>query len=217
MNEPSLPEIPRWNDDDPLVARCRESGRPVVSVRPAPRLEIVLGRGSRPELELNLPAVLADGIPVRRRPGGGCAVVLDPGNLLVTVVLPVPGIGGVRAWFDRVTDWMVECLAACGVSGVARRGVSDLALADRKVSGSALHRSRGIVHYAATLLVEPRVDLVERWLAHPPREPAWRRGRPHREFMGGLAGRVSPAALAALPGTLEAALLARAREAPLTS
>ena len=217
MNGTALPGIPRWDDDDPLVSRCRETGRPVVAVRPAPRIEIVLGRGSRPDLELNLPAVLADGVPVRRRPGGGCAVVLDPGNLLVTVVLPVPGIGGVRAWFDRVTDWMVECLAACGVPGVERQGVSDLALADRKVSGSALHRSRGIVHYAATLLVDPRVDLVERWLAHPPREPAWRRGRPHREFMGGLAERVPGTVLAALPGALEATLRDRAGETLLTN
>ncbi len=216
MNAPFPAAIPRWDEDDPLVDLARETGRPVISVRPAPRVEIVLGRGSRPELELNLPAVLADRAGVRRRPGGGCAVVLDPGNLLVTVVLPVPGIGGVRAWFDRVTAWMVESLAACGVPGIERRGTSDLALGDRKVSGSALHRSRGIVHYAATLLVAPRVDLVERWLAHPPREPSWRRGRPHREFMGRLAGRVPENVLDALPRRLEEALVSRARETSLT-
>ncbi len=216
MAERPLPGIPRWDEDDPLVERARATGRPVVAVRPASRVEIVLGRGSRPEVELVLPTVRSDGVPVRRRPGGGCAVVLDPGNLLVAVVLPVPGIGGVRTWFDRVTGWMVEALAACGVDGIRRRGSSDLALGERKVSGSALHRSRGIVHYSATLLVAPRVDLAERWLRHPPREPAWRRGRPHREFMGGLAGRVPAGTIAGLPGRLREELLARAHKAELT-
>jgi len=215
MRDEPLP-VSRWDDDDPLVLRVRERGRPVVRVRRAPRVEIVLGRGSRPERELHLPRVLADRVPVRRRPGGGCAVVLDPGNLLVAVVLPVPGVAGVRDWFDRVSGWMVEALAECGIAGVEVRGASDLCLADRKIAGAALHRSRGIVHYAATLLVDPRIDLVERWLPHPPREPDWRRGRPHGEFMGALARAVPPAVARDLAPLLEARLAARADKMRLT-
>ena len=33
-------------------------------------------------------AVLDDGVPVLRRRGGGCAVLLDPGNLVVAAALP---------------------------------------------------------------------------------------------------------------------------------
>jgi lipoate-protein ligase A len=42
------------------------------------------------------------------------------------------------------------------------------------------------VYYSASLLVKPDVSLVERYLRHPPREPEYRRGRSHREFMGAL-------------------------------
>ncbi|MDO9172389.1 MAG: lipoate--protein ligase family protein, partial [bacterium] len=34
------------------------------------------------------------------------------------------------------------------------------------------------------LLFDPDLDLMERLLPHPPREPGYRRGRPHRAFLG---------------------------------
>ena len=72
-----------------------------------------------------------------------------------------------------------------------QRGVSDLVIGaagarDRKIGGACIYRTRGLLYYSTTLLVGPDLDLVERYLPHPPREPEYREGRGHREFMGSL-------------------------------
>jgi len=198
--------VPLWPQDEDLVAATAADGRPRLRVARPSRAEIVLGRGSREELELDLAAVHADGVPVLRRRGGGCAVLLDPGNVVVSLVLPAPGIGDNPRWFRRITDWLVAALGDLGHGDLRQEGVSDLAQGDRKVGGSALYRTKGLLYYSTTLLAAPDTAAMERWLRHPPREPTWRRGRLHRDFVGALAPVTSPAALAAaLRATLDPA------------
>ena len=67
-----------------------------------------------------------------------------------------------------------------------REGTSDLAIGDRKIGGSCIYRVPGLLFYSTTLLLDPDIDLIERYLRHPPREPDYRKGRPHREFMTSL-------------------------------
>jgi lipoate-protein ligase A len=150
-------------------------------------LAVVLGRGGRPEVELRLERIRRDNVPVLQRPGGGCAVLLDPGNILFAAALPLPGIAGIHRAFARISLWLIDRLAQAGVPSVRPAGVSDLALGDRKIGGACMYRTRGLLYYATTLLVNPDLALVERYLRHPPREPEYRQGRPHRLFMGRLA------------------------------
>jgi lipoate-protein ligase A len=173
--------------DDDLVAAVRADGRPRARVYRCPELAVVLGRGSRPAAELHVGTCLADRVPVYRRRGGGCAVVIDPGNLVLIAAVALPGLGRVRESMDRCTDWALELLARCDIRGIARCGISDLTIGERKVGGASLHRTNGFVTYGTTLLVEPDLALIERYLAHPPREPEYRRGRGHLEFVGSLA------------------------------
>lgn len=172
-----------YTREDELVARARATGRALCRVYRPQETCVVLGRGGSEERELRRAAIDADGIPVYRRPGGGGAVVLDEGNLVVALVLPLPGLGAVTTAFRLASDLVVAALGACGVPGVEQRGVSDLALGDHKLGGSCLRRERGLAHYATTLLVAPRLELMDRYLQHPPREPEYRRRRPHAEFV----------------------------------
>lgn len=180
-----LPTIP-WDRDDELLRSVRGERAPRVDVYRWAGTAVVIGRGGRQALELHRDAVAADRVPLYRRPGGGCAVVLDPGNLIVSVGLPLAGVGGITSAFAAVSSWLAGLLAGCGVPGVRQRGVSDLAQDERKVGGSCIWRTKDLLYYSTTLLVDPDLDLVERYLPHPPREPDYRRGRRHRDFMGGL-------------------------------
>ena len=118
-------------------------------------------------------------------------MVLDPGNVIVSVALPLPGISGIKSAFGSISDWLIAALAEYGLPDVRQRGVSDLAIPapghlDLKIGGSCIYRTRGLLYYSTTLLVDPDLDLVDRYLPYPPREPDYRSGRSHRQFMGSL-------------------------------
>jgi lipoate-protein ligase A len=178
--------IEPYEADEDLIAAVRGGDGARFRVYPVPRTAVVLGRGSRVERECHLAACRADGVPVLRRRGGGCAVVLDPGNVVVAAVTVAAGLGRVRRLFDRFSRWVIDGLTCLGVSGIERRDVCDLCLGNRKVGGAALYRAKDLVFYSTTLLVDPDVRLMSRYLPHPPREPAYRAGRPHEAFVIGL-------------------------------
>lgn len=177
-------DIQPYDLDDDLMAATVTDGQPRLRVSHHRGAAVVLGRGGRPERELRLANVQGDGVKVLQRPGGGCAVVLDPGNVIVAVTLPLPGIGEITSAFARISRWLIEGLAHAGVPGVEQRGISDLALNGRKIGGACVYRTRNLLYYTTTLLVAPDLDLVDRYLLHPPREPAYRQGRRHRDFLG---------------------------------
>ena len=181
-----FPAIGSYDLDEDLLEEASRKGRPAMKLYAWKGLALVLGRGSDPEREVRLDRALADGVPVLRRRGGGCAVLLDPGNAVASLAFPLPGTGRITRAFDASLDWLLKGLERAGIHGIRREGISDLALGDKKVGGTCLYRKTGLVYFSATLLAAPRLDLVERYLPHPPREPAWRQGRRHAEFMGSL-------------------------------
>lgn len=195
-----------YDYDDDLIEGTRRDRRPRVRVYPFDRIAVVIGRGSRPGLELYLDRCVADGVPVLRRHGGGCAVLLDPGNVIVSVVIPAGGILGSRRWFRQLSEWLIEGLKRVGIEGVLRAGVSDLVVGGRKVSGACIHRSKDLLFYSATLLVKPDLAKVDRYLRHPPREPDYRQGRPHAQFMGSLDPSLPSGGIAAFADRLHRSL-----------
>jgi lipoate-protein ligase A len=180
-------EIGEYTRDLDLFQATRDDRNPRWRVSIPDGIQVVLGRSSKPDDEIHLPACQADGVPVFRRPGGGCAVVLDPGNLVVSWAGHAPGIGDNQKHFSRLSSWLIEALAAAGITGLQPAGISDLAIGDRKVAGACLHRSRDTLFYSASLLVDADIGLMDRYLKHPPREPEYRHGRSHADFVTTLA------------------------------
>lgn len=176
------PSIGRFTLDDTFLETAERKAAPCFRVYRPPATLIVAGAGSRLEREVDLAAAAESHIAVVRRQGGGCAVVLDPGNVIVSVVLPLGVAPGIRTTFEKISLWLIQGLANLGLPGVTIQGVSDLTLGDRKIGGSCLHRGR-LVYYSGTLLVEARIDQIERFLPHPPREPEYRKGRRHGDFL----------------------------------
>ena len=78
---------------------------------------------------------------------------------------------------------------------IAWRGTCDLVVpglnADgqsgyRKVSGNSLRCRRDWLLYHGTLLLSMDLEMVDRFLLHPPREPEYRQKRRHGDFIANL-------------------------------
>lgn len=179
--------FPPYNYDDDLIETTRHDSKTRVRVYRLSDTVVVVGSGSKPQIELNLEACRADRVPVLKRRGGGCSVVIDPGNVIVSAVVAGMPFGHHRRHFDSLTTWLIHGLARIGVLGVHQAGICDLIIGERKVAGACLHRSRDLLYYSASLLVEPDLARISRYLKHPPREPEYRRRRSHEVFLGSIA------------------------------
>jgi lipoate-protein ligase A len=142
----------------------------------------VLGAAGRPERDLKPASLLANGVPVLRRRGGGGAVILSPGQVVLALVTEVASAFESREYARAVNTWIVEALESLGVEGLEHQGISDLALGGRKVLGTSVYRSRRVFFYQASLLVSNDVSIFARYLEHPRAEPDYRQGRDHESF-----------------------------------
>ena len=180
---PAPNDIPPYGFDDNIIEATRRDGRARLRVYRPKRVMVVLGRGSKLDVEIHRDACTDDGVPLYRRRGGGCSVVLDPGNVVVSVTLRAEGIGGNQRHFYTLSNWLIEALSRIDVPSIRQDGISDLIIGSRKVAGACMYRSKGLLFYSASLLVEADVTLMERYLRHPPREPTYRQGRSHSDFV----------------------------------
>lgn len=85
---------------------------------------------------------------------------------------------------------------------VSLRGVSDLCVSDRKIAGSSLRLWKERLLFQIAVLVETDIALLERYLRHPSREPDYRRGRSHRDFVTSLRGAGFSVTVAEVVGAL---------------
>lgn len=152
----------------------------------APRPVVCVGRSGRVADELHEDRCAGDEVPVIRRETGGGAVVLAPGCLNYAVVLPLasqPELIDVAASYRLILGRLVRAIA---LPGLAIAGMTDLALAGRKVAGSAQRRGRRALLHHGTLLHDFDASLATRYLAEPARQPAYRARRSHADFLANL-------------------------------
>ena len=181
-----LPPIDSYPFDDDLINATTEDRSPRWRAYCPPEVMVVLGRGSKPGVEVDLAACEQDRVPIYRRRGGGCAVVLDPGNVVVSAVLPLGGLTNNRKHLDTLCSWLASGLSDLGFHEVRKAGISDLAVGERKVAGSCIYRNRDVLYFSISLLINPDLGRIGRYLKHPPREPDYRDGRDHLSFVDRL-------------------------------
>jgi len=153
-----------------------------------PQPLVVVGRSSRIVEEVDLVACEAAGIPVLRRASGGAAIVTGPGCLMYGLVLRYAGREHLRM-LDQAHQHVLGAIAAAVgavVSDVRRLGTCDLAIGNRKFSGNSVRCKRDHLLYHGTLLYSFDLPLVEHFLRMPPRQPAYRAGRGHGQFVANL-------------------------------
>jgi lipoate-protein ligase A len=165
-----------------LLDSFMESRTPASRIYEPTQLCAVLGAAGRPEADLLLESLAADGVPWMRRRGGGGTVVLGPGQVVLAVVKEVGSPFRNREYAAEINSWIVESLESLGIRGVKPEGISDLAIEQRKIVGTSIYRTRLVLFYQASLLVCNDLSVFTRYLAMPAKVPEYRQGRSHDRF-----------------------------------
>ncbi len=175
--------------DELLLLEVEEGSRPpLLRLWESPRYAVVLGASGRIDEDVIRDACEREGVPIARRSSGGGTVVVGPGALNFTVVLSrdfAPGLDAV----DRSQAFVLERVAqAIRDEGppVKVSGSGDLSLEGKKVSGSAQRRLKQNFLIHATLLYEFELSRIWRYTRNPSRQPSYREGRSHQDFVANL-------------------------------
>ena len=90
-------------------------------------------------------------IPVVRRRGGGGTVFLSQGQVVICLVTKVPELFQNRKYTCIINRWIITELERLGVKFLSNKGISDLAIGNRKIMGTSVFRRRYIFFYQASL------------------------------------------------------------------
>ena len=175
-------------DEAMLIEADEGRGPPLVRFWEPADYAVVLGASRRLRDEVHVDACRTDGVPIFRRSSGGGTVLIGPGTLNVTVILPEtagPGLSAVDAAQRHVLERIAESIRRAGPPvNVLAHG--DLALGDRKCGGSAQRRLKRWFMVHCSILYRFPIERIVRYLAMPARQPDYRRGRPHADFLCNL-------------------------------
>jgi lipoate-protein ligase A len=171
---------------DEALLRAAETDRvEVLRLWEWPTYAVVLGAAGKLVDDVDVDACRRDNIPILRRSSGGGTVLLGAGCLLYTLVLSyerAAELTEVRPSYRYILGRVRDALAM-SVPGLELAGISDLAVAGRKVSGNAQQRKRRCLLHHGTLLYAADVVAMSRYLRQPARQPEYRAGRAHGDFI----------------------------------
>jgi lipoate-protein ligase A len=144
---------------------------------------LVLGQSNKAETSLDMEAVLADGITVVKRPSGGETVILTPNTLVIAISFTTETLKNPKEYFHKINDSIIAVLAQQGIQNLLQKGISDIAIGEKKILGSSIYRRPNRVFYHAVLNVAEDIANIAKYIRHPAKEPDYRKGRPHSEFV----------------------------------
>jgi lipoate---protein ligase len=194
--------------DDELIDQIKtQSDVPLLYRSWEPQeVAVVLGRSNTTAAEVRESHCRQDGVPILKRRGGGGTVVLSPGILVISLAKYVARHYHFKEYFQQINATIIAVLSQIGLEHLSQQGYSDICLCDRKILGSSMYRSKHLLFYTASLMVSNSTDLIERYLQHPSKEPDYRRGRSHREFLTTIAQEYPQITLDAVKTAMDAQL-----------
>lgn len=181
-----MTDIDPFYIDERVLELIRRGNDYACLVYEARRTEVVLGRSGKAEDDVLLDQCTRDDVPIHRRAGGGGTVVLSRGVVVISIAGKTALAYHLKEHMNAVNRAVIKALQKLDVKNLSIQGISDITIDDKKILGSSLHRKKDLVLYQGALLVNPQLDLISRYLRHPKKEPEYRGGRAHSEFITSL-------------------------------
>jgi lipoate-protein ligase A len=173
--------------DEALLLSAEAGGPEALRIWEWPAPAVVLGAACRLGDDVHEAACREDHVPIARRSSGGGTVLLGPGCLLFSLVLRyerAPELAEIRPSYRYILERVRQTFP--DLADLQHAGISDLALANRKVSGNAQQRKRSHLLHHGTLLYAFDIPTTARYLKLPARQPEYREGRPHHDFLANM-------------------------------
>jgi len=179
--------------DEALLERSENAGgAEVLRFWESPELFVVVGYANKVVGEVNMAACEARGIPIYRRCSGGGPVVQGPGCLNYALVLRITAEGPTRN-ISAANRFIMgrNCAAVQSAIGhqksvVCVQGHTDLTMDGLKFSGNSQRRRRRYLLFHGTFLLNFDLKIVGELLPVPSKQPDYRQGRSHGEFLRNL-------------------------------
>ncbi len=183
ITEPVSGEIPvmEYNLPDSVLINSAERSGSIIW-RPD-RLYVVLGRANNAKDSLVYKNIIADNVPVYKRPSGGESVILSPGMIVFSLKTGFTGTMSTSQIFSKINRSLIGRLSELGIRNLHSRGISDLSIGEKKIAGSSMYLIKDSLFYHSVLNLSEDVSLISKYLRHPKREPDYRLGRSHDEFV----------------------------------
>lgn len=148
---------------------------------------VVLGSSNQVAANINLAACKQDQIPVLRRCTGGGTVLLGPGCFVYSLFLRITAdqhLIGIEGTTQEILNRICVRLNLLKPDlNVELQGISDLTVQGRKFSGNSQRWLTTTLLHHGTILYDFDLDRIPRYLISPEREPEYRSGRDHLEFV----------------------------------
>jgi lipoate-protein ligase A len=150
---------------------------------------VVVGYANQANLEANIEVCNTLRIPILRRCSGGGTVVQGPGCLNYSLVLRIQEDSPLQT-ITRTNTFVMErqkgALNTLAKLPVTIQGHTDLVLGNLKFSGNAQRRKRNCLIFHGTFLLQFDLDLIDRVLPMPSKQPDYRQNRSHADFLTNL-------------------------------
>ena len=158
---------------------------------------VVVGYANRIANEVNVAACEKQGIPILRRCSGGGTVLQGPGCLNYTLVLRITDSNSLRN-ISTANQFIMERNRAAIESlfpksairnskfEISIGGFTDLTIGGRKFSGNSQRRRKNFLLFHGTFLLDFNLSLISDFLQMPSKQPDYRQGRNHGEFLVNL-------------------------------
>ena len=193
--------------DEALLDEAEQGGDEVIRFWRFVQPVVVMGRGSKASEEVDVAYCNNHQIPILRRCSGGASIVAGPDCWMYSVVLDLelrPELRCVDSAHQFVMGQLARALRSQHQE-IELEGICDLTVGHKKFSGNSLRIARNHLIYHGTVL--EKVDLVgvSKCLKTAPRQPDYRKGREHDEFITSISvdARILSEALASNYGALQ--------------